>query len=103
MSNRQNGIGPFVRGMSKMYRSLRMKDRQASLFDEGTAGIREFHIPSLIAGEQVESVLSFEVGNLFGEGRLADMQSVRSPREVPLLGQGNDCLQVTNFEVGEHG
>jgi hypothetical protein len=103
MSNRQNAIGPFVCGMSKMHCPLRMKERQASLFDEGTAGIREFHLPSLIAGEQVESVLSFEVGNLFGECRLADMQSVRSPREVPLLGQGNDCLQVTNFEVGEHG
>jgi len=31
------------------------------------------------------------------------VQSIRGPREVPLFGQDNDCVQVTDFEVGEHG
>ena len=89
--------------LGKMHSPLRMRERQASLLDEDTPSIREFHDPSLIASEQVESVFSFEVGNLFGECRLGDVQSVRGPREVPLFGQDNDCVQVTDFEVGEHG
>jgi hypothetical protein len=102
MPNRQNAIGPLVCGMSKMHSPFRMKERQASLFDEDTACIREFHNPSLIASEQVELVPTFEVGNLFGERRLGDVQSVCGPREVPLFGQDNDGVQVADFEVGEH-
>jgi hypothetical protein len=70
--------------------------------DEDTPSIREFHDSSLIASEQVESVFSFKVGNLFGEGRLGDVQSVCGPREVPLFRQDNDRVQVADFEVGEH-
>jgi hypothetical protein len=79
-----------------------MEERRASLFDEGTSGIREFHNPSCVACEQAKLMLCFEVGNLFAERRLGDVQSVRGPREVPLFGQDNDCVQVSYFEVGEH-
>jgi hypothetical protein len=79
-----------------------MRERQPSLLDEDTPGIREFHKPSFIASEQVKSMFCFEVGNLFAERRLGDVQSIRGPREVPLFGQNNDCVQVTDFEVGEH-
>jgi hypothetical protein len=103
MPNRQNAIGSFVCSASKMHRPFGMQERQASLFDEDTPGIREFHNPSRIASEEVKLMLFFEVGNLFAEGRLSDVQSVRGPREVPLFGQNNDCVQVTDFEVGEHG
>jgi hypothetical protein len=48
-------------------------------------------------------MLFFEVGNLFAERRLGDVQSVRGSREVPLFGQDNDGVQVAYFEVGEHG
>jgi hypothetical protein len=70
--------------------------------DEDTPRIREFHNPSLVASEQVKSVLCFEVGNLFAKRRLGYMQSVRGPPEVQLFGQGNDCKQVTYFNAGEH-
>jgi len=80
-----------------------MRECQASLLDEDTPSIREFHDSSLIASEQVESMFAFEVGDLFGEGRLGNVQSVRGPREVPLFGQDNDCVQVADFEIGEHG
>jgi hypothetical protein len=70
--------------------------------DEDTPCIREFHNPSLIASEQVKSVLGFEVGNLFAERRLGYTQSVRGPSEVQLFGQGNDRKQVTYFNTGEH-
>jgi hypothetical protein len=88
---------------SKMHSPFGMQECQASLFDEDTPGIREFHNPSRIASEEVELMLFFEVGNLFAEGRLSDVQSVRRPRKVTLFGQDNDCVQVTDFEVGEHG
>jgi hypothetical protein len=67
-----------------------MRERRAGLFDEDTPRIREFHNPSLIASEQVKSVLGFEVGNLFAERRLGYMQSLRGSPEVQLFGQGND-------------
>jgi hypothetical protein len=44
-----------------------MRERGARLFDEGAPGIREFHNPSLVASEQVKSMLRCEVGNLFAE------------------------------------
>src|ERR1700688_3498631 len=88
--------------MSEMYSPLRMEERRARLFDEGTSGISEFHNPSLVSSEQVKSMLCFEVGNLFAERRLGYMQSVCGPPEVQLFGQGNDCKQVADFEVGEH-
>ena len=89
-------------GTSEMHGPLRMRERRAGLFNEDTPGIREFDNPSLMASEQVKSVLGFEVGNLFAERRLGYVQSVRGPREVQLFGQGNDCVQVTYFNVGEH-
>src|SRR5271163_3249338 len=85
-----------------MHSSLRMRECQASLLDEDTPCIRDFYNPSLIASEQVKSVFSFEVGDLFGEGRLGDVQSVSGSREVPLFGQDNDCVEVADFEVAEH-
>jgi len=47
-------------------------------------------------------MLGFEVGDLFTERRLGDMQSVRGPPEVQLFGHGNDCKQVTDFNAGKH-
>ena len=87
---------------SEMHGPLRVRERRAGLFDEETPRIGEFHNPSLIASEQVELMLGFEVRNLFAERRLGDMQSVRGPPEVQLFSQGNDCKQVTYFNAGKH-
>jgi hypothetical protein len=86
-----------------MYGPFCMGQGRAGLFDEEAPGIGKFHNPSLIASEQVKSVFGFEVGNLFAERRLGDMQSVRRTPEVQLFGQGNDCKQVTYFNAGKHG
>jgi hypothetical protein len=85
-----------------MHGPFRMREGRAGLFDEETTGIREFHNPSLMASEQVKSVLGFEVGNLLAECRLGYMQSVCGPPEVQLFGQGNDRKQVTDFNGGKH-
>lgn len=87
---------------SEMYGPFRMGQGRTGLFDEETPGIGEFHNPPLVASEQMKSMFSFEVGNLFAERRLGDMQSVRGPPEVQLFGQGNDCKQVTDFNAGKH-
>ncbi len=41
----------------------------------------------------MKSVVFFDLGNLFAECRLSDVQSVGSTREVQLLGQDIDCVQ----------
>jgi hypothetical protein len=79
-----------------------MQERKASFFDEDTPGIREFQTQSLIASEQVKSMLFFEVRNLSAERRLANVQFVRGPREVQFLGQDDDGLQLMDFKIGEH-
>jgi len=79
-----------------------MQERKASFFDEDTTGIREFQTQSLIASEQVKSMLFFEVRNLSAERRLADVQFIRGPREVQFLGQDDDGMQLMHFKVGEH-
>jgi hypothetical protein len=85
-----------------MHSPLPMQERKASFFDEDTPGIREFQTQSLIASEQVKSMLFFEVRNLSAERRLADVQFIRGPREVQLLGQDDDGMQLMHFKVGEH-
>src|SRR5713226_7871892 len=81
---------------------LHMRKGRASLFDEDTSRVTEFHNPFLVASEQMEYMLCFEVGNLLAERGLADAQSLRSTREVKFLGQNNDGVQVTHFHVGQH-
>ena len=50
----------------------------------------------------MKSVVFFDLGDLFAECRLGDVQSVSSPREVQFFGQDIDCAQMTDIEVGEH-
>src|SRR3989442_9601913 len=51
----------------------------------------------------MKSMLFFDLIDLFAECRLGDVQSVSGPSEIKLLGQDEDCLQVTYFAPGEHG
>jgi hypothetical protein len=51
----------------------------------------------------MKSVVFFDLGDLFAECRLGDVQYVGSAREVQFLGQDIDCVQMTDIEVGEHG
>ena len=40
----------------------------------------------------MKSLVFFDLGNLFAECRLGDVQSVGSAREVQFLGQDIDCV-----------
>jgi len=102
VSNQQNVVSSIVSGTSKMNSPLHMRERRASLFDEDTSSVSEFHNPFLVASEQMKSMLFFDLSDLLAERRLADAQSLRSAREVKFLGQDNDCVQVTYINVGEH-
>jgi hypothetical protein len=59
-------------------------------------------IPVLELCSRVKAKLFFDLSDLLAEPRLGDAQSLRSAREVKIVGQYNDRLQVTHFNVGEH-
>ncbi|MFZ0774253.1 MAG: hypothetical protein WAN08_22745 [Candidatus Sulfotelmatobacter sp.] len=50
----------------------------------------------------MKSMLYFDLGDLFAEGRLGDVQSEGGPRKVHLLRQDNDGVQVPEIDVGGH-
>jgi hypothetical protein len=80
-----------------------MQERRASLFDEDSLSVGELHTdnPSIIASEQTNSKLLFDLSDLSAERRLG-VQSVGGPSKVQFLGQNDDCLKVTHFDTGEH-
>ena len=102
MSDVQDLVIPLIGGTSRVNSPLGMKDRDASVCDEGFAGVRDIYHPSLFTNEKLHSVLGFKVGDLLAEGGLCDMQSKRGLGEVQLFGQDNDRVQVPNFDIGEH-
>jgi hypothetical protein len=102
LSNQQDVVSSIMGGTGKMNSPLHVRERRASLFDEDTSSVSEFDNSFLVASEQMKSKLFFDLSDLLAERRLADAQSLRSVREVEFLGQNNDCVQVTHFNVGEH-
>ncbi len=102
MPNRQNAVAPLLCGTSDVCNPVRKLERGAGRFDEGSSGIGKFHNPSRIASEEVKLLLFFEVGHLFAERRLGDVQSVRGPREVALFRQDNNRVHMTYINVGKH-
>jgi hypothetical protein len=68
-----------------------MRERRAGLFHEDTPCIREFHNPSLVASEQVKSMLCFEIGNLFAESH------ARKPRPPYRVVSGCGSFAVISF------
>jgi hypothetical protein len=104
VSNHQIVVSSIMDDTSKMKGLLHMQERSAGFFDEDAACVGEFHAdnPSIIASEQLKSMLFFDLSDLSAERRLGDVQSVGGPSKVQFLGQNNDCVQVTHFNVGEH-
>ena len=82
--------------------SFGSEDRDAGVCHKCSSGVREIHNPSLFAQKKLEVVLCFEISYLFAESRLGDVQSLGSLREVQLLGQDDDRIQLPNFDKGEH-
>lgn len=91
-------------GTSEMKSALHVRDRGASLFDEDSPRVGEFHTnnPSIIASEQLKSELFFDLSDLSAERRLGEVQSEGGLGEVQLFAQGNDRVQVAYFDVGKH-
>jgi hypothetical protein len=105
VSNRQNVLCSVMGGTSEMKSPLHMQDRRASLCDEDSPSVGELHTdnPSIITSEQAKSKLFFDLSNLSAERRLGEVQSEGGLRKVQLFAQGNGCVQVAYFDVGEHG
>jgi hypothetical protein len=102
MPDSQNVVAPFASSTPELNGTFDVPERGTSLFHEDTAHFRELHMPFIVASEQMKSMLFFDLSDLFTECRLGDVQSVGGLREVQLFGQDNDCMQVPDFEVGEH-
>src|ERR1019366_4449888 len=102
--NYQIVVSSIMSDTSKMNGPLHMQQRRAGFFDEDPACVGELHTdnPPIVASEQLKSMLFFDLCDLSAERRLGDVQSVGGPSKVQLLGQNNDCVKVTHFNVGEH-
>ena len=88
--------------MSEMPGPLYKQQGGASLLDENAPRIGELHGSSLVAREEVKSIVFFEVCNLPAQSRLAYIQSESSSREIQFLSEDIDREKVADFNVGEH-
>ena len=88
--------------MSEMPGPFYMQQGGARLFNKNSPRIGEFHSSSLVASEEVKSVVFFEVRNLPAQSRLAYIQSESSSREIQFLSEDIDREEVADFNVGEH-
>jgi hypothetical protein len=88
--------------MSEMPRPFYKQQSGAGLLNKNAARLGEFHGSSLVASEEVKSVMFFEVRNLPAQSRLADIQSESSSREIQFLSEDIDSEKVADFNVGEH-
>jgi hypothetical protein len=88
--------------MSEMPGPLYKQQGGASLLDKDATRFGEFDSSSLVASEEVKSVVFFEVRNLPTQCRLAYIQSESSSREIQFLSEDIDSVKVTDFNVGEH-
>ena len=88
--------------MSEMPGPFYKQQSGAGLLNKNTARLGEFHGSSLVASEEVKSVMFFEVRNLPAQSRLAYIQPESSSREIQFLSEDIDSEKVTDFNVGEH-
>ena len=88
--------------MSEMPGSFYKQQGRAGLLNKNAARLGEFHSSSLVASEEVKSVVFFEVCNLSAQSGLAYIESESSSREIQFLSEDIDSEKVTDFNVGEH-
>jgi hypothetical protein len=88
--------------MSQMPGPFYKQQGGAGLLNKNATRFSEFHGSSLVASEQVKSVMFFEVRNLPAQSRLAYIQSESSSREIQFLSEDIDREKVADFNVGEH-
>jgi len=88
--------------MSEMPGPLYKQQGGTSLLDKDATRFGEFDSSSLVASEEVKSVMFFEVRNLPAQSRLAYIQPESSSREIQFLSEDIDREKVADFNVGEH-
>ena len=87
--------------MSEMPGPLYNQQGGASLLDKDATRFGEFDRSSLVASEEVKSVVFFEVCNLSAQSGLAYIESESSSREIQFLSEDIDREKVADFNVGE--
>ena len=88
--------------MSEMPGPLYNQQGGAGLLYKYATRFCELHGSSLVASEEVKSVVFFEIRNLPAQSRLAYIQSESSSREIQFLSEDIDSEKVADFNVGEH-
>ena len=88
--------------MSEMPGPFYKQQGGAGLLNKNATRFGEFDGSSLVASEEVKSVMFFEVRNLPAQSGLAYIQSERSSREIQFLSEDIDREKVADFDVGEH-
>ncbi len=88
--------------VSEMPGPVYMEQGRSRLLDKNATRFGEFHGSSLVASEEVKSVVFFEVRNLPAQSRLTYIQSESSSREIQFPSEDIDSEKVTDFNVGEH-
>ena len=89
--------------MSEMPGPLYNQQGGAGLLYKYATRFGKLHGSSLVASEEVKSVVFFKVCNLPAQSRLAYVQSESSSREIELLSEDIDSEKVADFDVWEHG
>jgi hypothetical protein len=84
---------PARRPARDLGRTVRLRQRQSRLHEEGTAGVRELDSTARPM-EESEPELALEATNLLTERRLGDMQAPRRSSEVQVFRDGDEIAKV---------
>src|SRR5437868_14499539 len=103
MSYRQDSVAPVLGCTSQLNGPFRMGKSCTCFFYKDLSGFRKFDQPAFFAVKQMKSILFFEFGDLLAKSRLGDVQPVRRTSEIHFFGQNYYCLEMTHFDIGEHG
>jgi hypothetical protein len=90
-----------ARTTAAVERALRLLERDSGLLEERLAGGGQAD-GARAAVDELGAELVLEVLDLPTERRLRDVEALRGPTEVALLGQGHERAQVTQLDVHTH-
>jgi len=99
MPDVENSIRTAVSGPAQLHGPFRMKQRRSGFRYERTASLGKLHKTLLIANEKIESKLLFKIHDLFAQGRLCDVQSVRCASDVQFFSNYDNGIQMPDFNI----
>jgi hypothetical protein len=77
---------------------LELDQDPTCLPQQGSPGRRQLH-PAAIAFEEPDADLLLQLGDLTAQGGLGNVQALRCPAEVELLGDGDEVPELPKLDV----